>query len=208
MKPLALLSAAVPLLFPILASALVIDKPTFSLTFDSDWFEGFVLDPSVPFHTVGDTVHDAAGYLQGMPVTASTPANQYFDNVTLSLAAQYVRTDSSEKRLGSYLFKTSGWREREPEDEESVEIRRLYTLDEGGVAFFAWMSYEPGGEAALAEFEAALATLRIKGVGVRDRRFRPGTAAAPSGSARLDLLGRARTTASRLPAGHYVLRAR
>jgi len=127
--------------------------------------------------------------------------------VTRTFDGQYTRTDSSEKQLGSHRFKTSGWTELDPEAEDEAETLRLYTLDAGGVAFLAWMSFEPGGEAAVAEFEAALATLQIKGVAVRDRRPRPGTASAAVGPARLDLLGRVRSP-ERVPAGHYVLRAR
>jgi len=74
MKARILLSAAVPLLCPLLASALVVDKPTFSLTFGSHWVDGLIFDPSVPVHTLADTVHDAPGFLQGMPVTPGTSA--------------------------------------------------------------------------------------------------------------------------------------
>lgn len=206
MKARTLLSAAIPLLCPLLAPALVIDKPTFSITFGPDWMDGLINDPAVPIHTLADTVHDAPGFMQGMPITEVGSAELYLSNVTLTLAAQYTRTDTSEKQLGRYRFQTSGWTETDPEEADRAKTLRLYSLDVGGVSFIAWMSCEPEGAAAVAEFEAALATLQIKGVAVRDRRFRSRAAAAPAGATRLDLLGRARATTGRLPAGQYVLR--
>jgi hypothetical protein len=196
---------------PLAASAapVTVDKRDYKLTYGDGW----AASPFLPSTDSTSMVMKEFGadeeggtaitWTSAMNGVSEATAPQYIAALTMAYQQGLVRTDSSTKSLGGKSFITTGWKDTSAED--STGRVRIYALQQGSFLFISWLVYDaPQGDAAVAEVEAALATLEIKATGIRrlawDRRIHPARA-------RIDVLGRTwRPSAGHVPTGPFFLK--
>lgn len=189
MKNRSILFAAAAVLLSTLtvsAAPLLVDKGSFSLTYPDGW----AVSPFIPANDstaiVMNTDNNAMSWAIGNNQTGGLTAEQYISVMTQAQTLQMQRTDSSVKTLGGKVFHTSGWKDTSADGEGSR--LRIYAYSQGNSVFISWLIYEsPAGDAAVAQQEAALATLTLKGVSIRPVFWSRKTDVART---RLDILGR------------------
>jgi|GEM_PF-2571605 len=174
-----------------IAAPLPVEKDTYSLTFPDGWVSlpvqsGAEGSFQVYNPELGDEVA-AFGY--GIPTTAALPPTLWIDTYTQALIGEFARTDSSEKKLGDYDFKTSEFKDTTEDGNPDTRIR-IYIATQGDFLFLSWLTYSVGdGDPVVTEFETALTTLQIDASAPIVRRARMPGAVGNQGP-RLDVLGR------------------
>lgn len=203
----AVLAAFLVTLAPLAAFAapLTVDKTDYRLTYGEGWaVPRFLPDrdsASIAEKTYGlEEEFTATSWTQGLTgVTDSTAATR-IASITQVYRQGLVPTDTTVKTLGGKDFRSTGW--RDTGDGGGGQRLRIYSYRQGSFLFLSWVVHDsPEADGAVAEVEAALASLEIKATGIprfawnrRDHRAR----------ARVDILGRTwRPTAGHMPMGPF-----
>ena len=175
------------------AAPLLVENSMFSLTYPDGWATNPFLPSRDSMSIVMDTATEAMSWAMASNQAGGMTSEQYIQAMTQAYTNQFQRTDSSVKTLGGKAFRTTGWKDTTADGDSSARVR-IYAYTQGDFIFISWLIYNsPDGDAAVADVEAALATLKLKGVSIRravwSRRM-------DIANTRLDVLGRTWAPAS------------
>jgi hypothetical protein len=174
-----------------LAAPLVITKSDYNLTYPDGWMAP-IASGDTSYFAMNAVLSSALAYGIALPMDNGVDPSYYAHLFTASYTHQFLRTDSANVVLGGKTFVMTAYKDT-ASDEDSTNRIRIYSNTKGNYLFVSWLIYDLEDAAAIAQQEAALASLNITAItGIRNVSVAGKTNAPQAG---FDIQGRSRKPA-------------